>query len=434
MTLAEFPAHFRRRFPQLPGRRVVVALSGGADSVALLHLLADPGLALELEAAHVHHGVRGAEADGDAAFCAELCLSLGVPFHLLRLEAQPSPAEGREAAWRTARYRTLGELTDRLGAAAVATAHHRDDVAEGVLLQLLRGAGVRALAGIAEARAGVIRPLLPWRRAELEAWLDERGIGWREDSSNHDPTHLRNRVRHAVLPELERISPRLREHLVRLAGALAADEAVLADLVAARTRLADPWDPNGGVPLTEVAALPTALRNRWLHATAAGAGVGRVSHRQLELFEGLLDAAEPRAVTLAGRWRLRLAGGSLWLEPPSPPSLRPFSLPPGEIRELSLPGWEVRLVAAAAADPGARFSLRRGDGPASLRSLRPGDVVGAVGRRRPLAPLLAKHLPLHLRRAWPLLVEDDTITWVPGVWRDPGAGSEGAQVLEVRRR
>ncbi len=434
MTLAEFPEHFRRSFPRLQSQRIVVALSGGADSVALLHLLADPSLGLDLVAAHVHHGIRGAEADADAAFCAQLCERLGVPFHLLHLTPPVSPAEGREAAWRVARYRLLDELAGRLGAVAVATAHHRDDVAEGVLVQLLRGAGVRALAGIAEVRGRVVRPLLPWSRADLVHWLESHGLGWREDSSNRDLTHLRNRVRHEVLPALEGISPRLREHLVRLAAALAADEEALTEALSQRARLIDPWDPSGGVPLGEIAALPEALRQRWLHAAAAAVGVGRVSHRQLELLTRLLNSGEPRAVALAGRWRLRLAGGRLWLEPPVAPPPCSLTLTPGSAHALPLPGWEARLVTPAEADPGARWRLSLGEGAAYLRSPRPGDVTGSGDSARALAPLLAAHLPRHLRRAWPLLVEDGTITWVPGVWRGPGAGSKGAQVLEVRRR
>jgi tRNA(Ile)-lysidine synthetase-like protein len=148
MSLEDFPRHFADRFPELVGGRLLVALSGGPDSVALLHLLADPSLGLELEAAHVHHLARRAEADRDAEFCRALCERRGVPFHLLRLAPEPAPREGREAAWRRRRYRALLEVVAQRSLDAVATAHHRDDVAEGVIMQLLRGAGPRALAGI----------------------------------------------------------------------------------------------------------------------------------------------------------------------------------------------------------------------------------------------------------------------------------------------
>jgi tRNA(Ile)-lysidine synthase len=193
----DFVTHFQRAFPNLMGSRVLVALSGGADSVALLHLLADPSLGLELEAAHVHHGARRAEADRDAAFCRELCERLAIPFHLLRLAVELAPREGREAAWRRLRYRALLELAAQCSIGAVATAHHRDDIAEGVIMQLLRGAGTRALAGIAAATdAGIFRPLLPWRRLEISV---AAGTASLDRAAQRRPWPPRNRVRHVVL-------------------------------------------------------------------------------------------------------------------------------------------------------------------------------------------------------------------------------------------
>ena len=122
MDLAEFPLHFLATFPDVVGQRVLVALSGGPDSVALLHLLGHPDLGLELEAVHVHHGIRGEEADADAVFCEELCLELTIPFHLHRISAgQPMPA-GREGTWRELRYRALFNFREERTAAAVAKA------------------------------------------------------------------------------------------------------------------------------------------------------------------------------------------------------------------------------------------------------------------------------------------------------------------------
>jgi len=193
MTLAEFPLHFLTTFPEVVGQRVLVALSGGPDSVALLHLLGHPDLDLELEAVHIHHGTRGAEADGDAAFCEELCRELGVPFHLRRIPPMASMPSGREGTWRRHRYQILLELKEERKAASVATGHHRDDVAEGVLVQLMRGGGPRALSGIATASPeGLIRPLLKWTRRDIIEYLGRIDADWREDSSNLDLQFLRN--------------------------------------------------------------------------------------------------------------------------------------------------------------------------------------------------------------------------------------------------
>ena len=187
MTLPEtFSRSFAQVFPDLAGKPVLVALSGGSDSVALLHLFlaACEHLGSEVRAAHVHHHLRGAEADGDAAFCRALCDSLAVPLSVLHLDPVPPRGASPEAWWRSERYRLLEAERERTGCAATATAHTLDDQAETVLLKLLRGAGVRGVAGIRPRRGAVIRPLLGARRETLRAWLREREASWREDASN----------------------------------------------------------------------------------------------------------------------------------------------------------------------------------------------------------------------------------------------------------
>jgi len=435
--VVSFPQHFRRSFPHLIGGRVLVALSGGCDSVALLHLLALAELSLSLEAIHVHHGARGSEADEDQEFCRDLCGRLGVPFHLHRLTPEAAPPEGREAGWRRLRYSALLAAASRLEASAVATGHHRDDVAEGVLVQLLRGAGPRALAGIAQQTPeGVIRPLLPWGRSELVAWLERAGHDWREDSSNASSAHLRNVVRHDVLPALERVSPSIRGHLVSLATALAEDEAYFARELSDRSLWIDPWEPEGGVPLAEIDALPPPLRTRWLHALTRRCGIGRATRRQAELLHRMVATGEPRAVALAGRWRLRRARSRLWLEPPRPPEPYGIELVPGELAALPLQTWFIRLLRPwEKGDPGARWRRSLGRGTTfSVRAARPDDLVEHGGRPQRLAPLLAGALPLHLRAAWPVVCVDDTITWVPGVWKTETGGGSDRQVVEVLRR
>jgi tRNA(Ile)-lysidine synthase len=427
----DFVTHFQRAFPNLMGSRVLVALSGGADSVALLHFLADPSLDLELAAAHVHHAARHAEADRDAEFCRDLCERLAIPFHLLRLAVEPAPREGREAAWRRLRYAALLELAARHSLAAVATAHHRDDIAEGVVMQLLRGAGPRALAGIAAATdAGIIRPLLPWRRPEIVAWLRANRIAWIEDSSNADLGHLRNRVRHVVLPELRRSAPRIDDHLVHLADALAADEAFFAAELARTAVWIRPWAPDGGVPLAALQAFARPLRSRWLHAQADRAGIGRVTRRQTELLHCLVEELAPRSVNLADRWRLRLAAGRLWLEPPLLPEPYEHRLEEGGVTELSIPGWRVRLSRDPSPSPGARWHWRAADSSElTVRTTRPADAVAAGGSSSSTARLIARVAPRHLRPGWPLLCENARIAWIPGVWQGTSSGALLVEVL-----
>ena len=426
----DFTSHFQRTFPNLVGARVLVALSGGPDSVALLHLLREPTLQLTLEAAHVHHQARGAEADRDAAFCQDICRRLEIEFHLARIAAATSPAEGREAEWRRLRYQALRQLANERALAAVATGHHRDDLVEGVLMQLLRGAGPRALAGIAaDTTTGVIRPLLPWRRGEIIAWLRDHDVSWIDDSSNLDLGHLRNVVRHLVLPHLREVAPRIDDHVVHLAAALADDEDFFAAELARAALWLDPWDPDGSIPLEEMRSLARPLRSRWIHAQSARAGIGRVTRRQIELLHRLLDEGDPRSVTLAARWRLRAAGGRLWLEPPRAPEPYEVPLEVDTPVSLPLPGWRIRATRADRPSAAARWHWRAPESSRlAVRSARPGDAVESGGSAVPVSHLLARKVPRHLRSSWPLLCENARIAWVPGVWR---GSSSGALMVEV---
>jgi tRNA(Ile)-lysidine synthase len=207
----------------------VVGLSGGADSVALTDALAmlRRRQGFRVVAAHLDHGLREGSAD-DAEFCAELCRKLDVPFRRGEADVRARAARergGLEQAARRERYAFLRRVRDEEKATAIAVAHTRDDQAETLLLRLLRGAGATGLAGMRPRKGDLLRPLLAVSRDEVLAHLRERGLAWREDPSNADPAHRRNRVRHELLPYLEeRFNPAIRAALARTAGLLA-DEA-----------------------------------------------------------------------------------------------------------------------------------------------------------------------------------------------------------------
>lgn len=199
-----------------PGDRVCVAVSGGADSTALLLTLAEQSgaLGIGLTAAHLHHGIRGDEADGDLAFLHELCGRLNLPLHVEHADvpaAANSAAEGLEEAARNARLQMFDRLLEAGTATAMATAHTEDDQVETVLMKLIRGAWTEGLSGIApllERTSGrVIRPLLGATRQQVIAFLKARGEAWREDSTNQSPAHTRNRVRMQLVPLLREFNP-----------------------------------------------------------------------------------------------------------------------------------------------------------------------------------------------------------------------------------
>lgn len=216
-----------------PGGRVLVALSGGADSVALLRAL--QALSHDVCAAHVNHGIRGAEAERDETFCRELCEALGVPFLALHTDV-PALAEaggtGLEETAREERYRLLEEARRQLACDCIATAHNAEDNGETLLLHLARGTGLAGLCGIPPVRGRVIRPLLSVSRREIEAYLASIDQPYVNDSTNGDVDYSRNRIRARVMPELAAINPGFIRAAERTARLLSEDEALLEELAA----------------------------------------------------------------------------------------------------------------------------------------------------------------------------------------------------------
>jgi tRNA(Ile)-lysidine synthase len=305
------------------GETLVVGLSGGADSVALTDALAAlrRRRGFRLVAAHLDHGLRPGSAD-DAAFCQSLCDALAVP---LRAGSAPvrerarRESGGLEQAARRERYSFLRRVREDEAAAAIAVAHTEDDQAETLLLRLLRGAGVTGLAGMRARRGELLRPLLAVSRAGVLAHLRERGLSWREDASNADPAHLRNRVRHELLPYLaQRFNPRIREALARTA-ALAADEA---DHMAheARALRARAGTREGGLLVLDrrllAAAPPAVARAAVRLALEEMGGLARVGAGHVEQVLRLARAEAPsgRRLPLPGGREIRFTHRTLRLE------------------------------------------------------------------------------------------------------------------------
>ena len=213
-----------RRYDMLrQGERVLVALSGGADSVSLLLVL--QALGYEVRAFHLNHCLRGAESDRDEAFCRALCAERGVPLHVGRCDiAALSQGKAVEETARRERYRLLERAAE---GDKVATAHTADDNLETVLFHLVRGSGAKGVSGIPPVRGAVIRPLLFAERREIEAFLRENGQDYVTDSSNLSDDYTRNRLRHSVLPMLRGINEQAAQAALRLGEQLRQDEACL---------------------------------------------------------------------------------------------------------------------------------------------------------------------------------------------------------------
>lgn len=205
------------------GDGVLAAVSGGADSVCLLFLLCSmrEELAVRLAAFHLHHGLRGAEADRDEAFVKQLCEAWQVPFYSAHEDAAAYGRErgiSEEEAGRELRYSHLEALADRLSFGKIAVAHHREDQAETVVFHLFRGTGLKGMGGIRPVRGKIIRPLLECSRQEIEGYLRENGISWCEDSTNSENTYKRNRIRNELLPWAgQYLNERASEHAAQFA-------------------------------------------------------------------------------------------------------------------------------------------------------------------------------------------------------------------------
>ena len=358
-------------------RRIGLAVSGGADSVALLALMADLQATHGFDAVvlHVDHGLRPDSAD-DARFVESLAASFGLPFRALRTRVRRRRGESLEMAARRVRLAFFARMTTTLGLDAIATGHHADDVAETFLLRLARGSGPDGLAGLKPISHvdGVtfIRPLLNVRDADLRRFLSERGMAWREDSTNADTSIPRNNVRHVILPFLrERLDPRITEHICKSAAILRGD-LDLKDPNAPKgpNHLKDPKDPNVLKDLND-------LKSRQLKLTISEA-IGFL--RRPEAIGQLPAVCELDRKALAGRtlelrtWRpgdriapVGLAGHSrklqdVFVTAKVPPAVR-ASLPiladavTGEV--LWIPGYRVAASAAVASSiaPSWRFTL-----------------------------------------------------------------------------
>ncbi len=429
------------------GSRVLVGLSGGGDSVALLRLLHEVASSypLQLHATHLDHALRQDSA-ADACWVAGLCASLDIPLSMERVEVANLAREsgmGVEEAGRMARRRLLSSEAERLGCEVVALGHQRDDQAETVLHRLLRGSSASGLAAMRYRQGLFIRPLLGVSRLELESYLGRLGQDYLSDPSNAEPVFTRNRLRHEVLPLLREFNPRLDGHLAALAGRLAEEESFWEDQVdGAMVALLGP--EQGGVRLARagLAKLHPALARRVLRRAleAVRGHLAGVDSGHLQRLLDLILSGPPQGeMHLPQCWAgVRFGDVVVRQFPPetmaSPDLVIPgpgdYSLPDGRVLRLeTLPpeGLESSTRIELSLE-GIRFPLQ-------VRGFRPGDrisLAGLNGRKKLKELFSEQRIAQELRRGWPLLVGDELL-WVIGLRRCGGHRPSGAaeKVLRV---
>lgn len=400
------------------GERLVAGLSGGIDSATLLHVLRElaPRHGFRLSALHVNHGLSPHAGDWQA-FCERLCRSLDVPFEVKRVEVADAAGAGLEAAARRARYAAFAEVD----AQWLALAHQRDDQAETLLFNLLRGAGLAGAAAMPAVRdfpgrpgLRILRPLLEAPRAEIERHARAGKLEWIEDESNRDVRHARNFLRRSVLPQLRERFPGCDAVLARAAAHFAEGEALLAQLagIDARTALRE-----GRIVVAELARLDAARGRNLLRHVLKGAGIAMPDSAHLhEALRQACHAAADRQVRIdLGRCALHRYRGELWLAP--------GACAPGAAE------WHGEAALAWGRDR-LRFELRFGGGiglerlagkPVRILPRRGGERLQPDARRprRELKKLLQEQgVPPWQREAMPLLWCGGELVWVPGIGID----------------
>ena len=408
---------FCRRYDLVsPGDRVVCAVSGGADSVALLfalYLLREK-LGITLEAAHFNHRLRGEESDGDEAFVKGFCGRYDIPLHLGSGEILPGK-KGLEAAAREARYAFLRGLPGK-----IATAHTADDNAETVLLHLVRGTGLKGLGGIAPVNGKVIRPMLTVTRREVEAFLAEYALPHREDSTNHTDAFQRNRIRRNVMPLLIQENPSLAETLSATALNLRADEDYLSSMAGDTLP-----------PVQTLRELHPAIRARVLERFLKENGVPEPEKRHIALAEQLVFSDKPSAradfpggVTIARRYdTLEVLGEA------SPLPEQPLE------NCVELPELGLRVVCAPAeniVNTRDTFTVNPW-GKMVVRSRLPADTIRLSGGSKSLKKLfIDRKIPAAQRLRIPVIADEAGVLGVWGIGADQGRAAKELPAVTIR--
>jgi tRNA(Ile)-lysidine synthase len=441
-----------------PGQSVGVAVSGGPDSVCLLHALLElaPNWDLHLSVLHLNHRLRGEESRQDAEFVRELAARLGLPFLIREADVAASP-DNLEQAARLARLAFFSEALAAGAVARVALGHTRSDQAETVLFRFLRGSGTAGLAGIRPVTSqGIVRPLIEIERSQVNQFLLERGIAWREDSSNATLQFARNRIRHQLLPQLAAVwNPAIVQTLSQTADWALAEEAYWeAEIDRLAAEHLTVCQGSVCVRVDALAALPLAAGRRLvrramervksnlrgvdfrhiaavLELASAGAGSGRVQAPGLDIcrsFEWLRFSQPQGNHRLEGGYQLAAAIPGIL---PVPGTTLAFSLELIEKAETSEGSNNVYNNGVGCLD------WQRLSGSLELRNWRPGDQyqpAGSTGKEKIKTLFQQARIPLWERRHWPVLTNGASIVWVRlfGPAAEFAASAGSRLILKVR--
>lgn len=423
--------HIKKERLLSAGDRVIIGVSGGADSVFLLEVLAQlkaEGM-IDFHAVHVHHGIRGDEADADAVFVQELCRDLQVPCHVEYADVPKLAKDEKltlEEAGRKVRYACFRREQERTHANKLAVAHHRDDCAETMLFNLMRGSGIKGLCGIAPVQGDIVRPLLELRRAEIETALREKGVVWRTDSTNEDLQYSRNRIRKELLPYLEQqLNPEAVEHLTAAAE-------MLREIDMHMEQTAEIWlaeEKESCLNVRRLGEASAALQSYLIRRRIAETGgLKDISREHVESVKGLLTRPVGKIICLPGGRTVKRDYGELVFLAAKAPVLEECPLYEVSWREISREFFEKIQF-----DQYTKcFDYDRIKGDLHLRTRQIGDRISVFsdGRTQSVKEyMINARIPARLRERIPLLMGGDAVLWIVGY-----RASEAFRVTDETRR
>ena len=416
---------------------MLCAVSGGADSMYLLCCLAEMGY--PVAAAHFNHGLRGAESDRDEEFVRAFCRERGIPYVSERGDVKAFVRENglsQEEGARELRYAFLERARASVNGAVIATAHNAEDNAETLLLNLLRGTGLRGLGGIPPVRGNIVRPMLAVTRDEVEAYLTERGIPHVEDSTNGQDVYTRNRIRHEVMPVLKELNPAFVQSAGRTAELLRRDGEYLDHLA---ERFVLEHSRGNALPVKELMALPEAVRSRAVRR------MGRGAFSSVQT--GAILALQPGGVADVSGMRVGRTRELLVFGVPEKDSLPERELREGEWVDVPEAGISVRFCRGTPEKAVYRpfitfsFSCEKIYGNITVGSRREGDRFRPAGRgcTKTLKQLFMElDVPVWERETVPVLRDEKGILFVWGVGPDERtaciSGGEKTAIIEIARQ
>ena len=421
-----------------PGDRILCAVSGGADSMCLLHVLYTnrEALGISVFAAHYNHSLRGEESERDCAFVSEFCEEHQIPLRTGKGDVASyaaSHALGIEEAARTLRYAFLEEAAAEFGCTAIATAHNLEDNAETVLFHLLRGSASAGLAGIPPMRGNLIRPLLGVSRAEIEAYLAENNIPFVTDSSNLSDDYVRNRLRHQVMPVLSALNPSFGEAVLRAGELLRQDDACLGSLAEDFIRR---FYDGASLPTAELLSLHRAVSSRVIRQLSPAS----LSKNHVDAVLKAAEASERVFVDVPGL-RITVEQGRIYWQLQDVPLLPDTEILPGQTVELPEAGLlirsEISVYAEKINDLFKPFCFKCDEiyGRVFLTARRPGDKIRLRGRgctKSVRALFIEAGLTQRERALTPVLRDDKGVLAVYGFGvSERACPREGDTVLKI---